>query len=881
VVRRLPTGTVTFLFTDIEGSTRLLQALGVEYRDVLERHASLLRGAIAANGGVEVSTEGDAFFAVFESAAGAVAAAVAGQRALHEASWPGNRPVRVRMGLHTGEGVLGGDNYVGLDVHRAARIAAAGHGGQVVISSATRELVDPAWPVGVALREAGTHRLKDLDRPETLFELVIDGTDEAHPPLRTLETPSNLPVELTSFVGRGRELDEIEALFEATRLVTLVGPGGTGKTRLALRAAARLQPSCADGVFFVDLAALTDPDLVAPEIARTIGVADEPGRAILDGLRAYLAGRELLLVLDNFEQLLPAAGVVADLFQAAPRLRLLVTSRALLNVYGERRFDVPPLALPSSDDTTDVTDLSANEAVGLFAQRALAARHDFALDTDVARTVAEICRRLDGLPLAIELAASRVALLEPAEILARLRQRLPVLAAGASNAPARQRTLTATIGWSYDLLDPSVQPVFRRLSIFAGGWTLEAAEAIANPDGEPGSTLDVLAELVGQSLVRRIGDRFESRFTMLETIRAYAANRLAEEGEAPAAGMRHSTYFRDLARRAAPHLRGADETGWLARVDDEQDNVRAVLDRSIELGDTETGLFVAASLWRFWLLRGYLREGRARLEALLALDAPAPAVVRARAYAALGGLAYWLSDPDATEAAYESALLLAREAGDIDVEAEAIYDLAFVPVMRFDPDEARRRFEASIAAAMRAGRDDLVAETRTSLGMFVLLGGELEAGLALIEAALAYQREQGDQFNISWTLAARGEGLRLLGRLEESQACFLEGLERNQASGNLPGIASSLNSIVSLESTAERHARAMRLKGVTLGIQSRTGASAPPLLLPGVDAEVRARAAIGDAAVDVELARGGEMHLDDLRAYAGEPFSGLGPPGGS
>jgi class 3 adenylate cyclase len=409
----LPMGTVTFLFTDIEGSTRLLQALGPSYRDLLERHAAILREALSAHGGVEISTEGDSFFAVFPSASQAVAATVTAQRALAREPWPNRQRVRVRMGLHTGEGQPGGDSYMGIDVHRAARIGAAGHGGQVVLSAATRTLVEGALPEGISLRDLGVHRLKDLGQPEHLAQLVIPGLEQDFPPLRTLDAPRNLPAELSSFIGRKRELDEVSELLAATRLLTLTGPGGTGKTRLAIRVAARLSSAFADGVFFVDLAPLNDPSLVGPTIARSLGLSDQAEQPIVDLLKGHLERRELLLVLDNFEHLLPAAKVVDGLLAGAPRVKALVTSRSILNLYGERTFEVPPLALPDPTHLPDLVELSSNEAVALFLERARMARPDFAVTKESAQAIAEICVRLDGLPLAIELTASRIRLLEP------------------------------------------------------------------------------------------------------------------------------------------------------------------------------------------------------------------------------------------------------------------------------------------------------------------------------------------------------------------------------------------------------------------------------------------------------------------------------------
>ena len=713
----LPIGTVTFLFTDIEGSTRLLQALGADYQDALERHAAIIRKALGDHDGVEVGTEGDAFFAVFESAQRAVMAAVSAQRALAEEHWPGGRRVRVRMGLHTGEGRLGGDSYVGLDVHRAARIGAAGHGGQILLSGASRALVQSALPQGVTLRELGLHRLKDLDDPEDLVEVIIAGLDGVFPAIRTLETPNNLPAEMTSFVGRQREVDSATELLASTRLLTLTGPGGTGKTRLALRIAASMLPKYRDGVFFVDLAPLSDPTLVGPTVAHSLGLSEEPQRPIIELLKEHLASRNVLLLLDNFEHLLGGSAVVSDLLAAAPRLTVLVTSRSTLNLYGEQEFAVPPLALPEPGAHADLARLSQNEAVALFIDRARAAKPAFEITDESAQAVAEICVRLDGLPLAIELAASRIRILGPPEILTRLREHLSVLATGGTNVPIRQRTLRAAIDWSYQLLEPAEQKLFARVAAFGGGCTLEAAEAVCNLSGELGlETFEGIATLVDQSLLRQTADEVESRFGMLETIREYGRDRLEAAGSADQIGHRHLRYFRDLAQMGERQFLGADQARWLDRFEREHDNVRVALRRAVDDHYADDGLQLAAALWRFWYQRGYLREGRAWLSELLGLQPAADPAATAKAHEALGGLAYWLSDAVTAQASYEAAARLSRELGDREAEAGALYNLAFVPVMRRDLDAAVRLFNESLALAREVGRPDLIAKNEHALG---------------------------------------------------------------------------------------------------------------------------------------------------------------------
>ena len=519
--RGLPSGTVTFLFTDIEGSTRLLDELGAErYAEALAEHRRIVRDAFTRHGGVEVDTQGDAFFVAFPTAPAALEAAEEAQRAL------GAGPVRVRMGVHTGTPHMAEEGYVGADVHRAARIAAVAHGGQVVVSSSAAELVDLS-----ALRDLGEHRLKDLTRPQQLHQLVGEGLPFDFPPLQTLERrTTNLPVQPTPLIGRERELNQTRELLAQTRLLTLTGPGGTGKTRLAVQLAAEVIDEYDDGVFFVDLANVVDPELVVPTVAQTLGIREGAGRALRDVVAEYLARRRLLLVLDNLEHVVGAGPDVTRLISTAPASKVLATSRAALRLSGEQEYPVPPL--PSA------------AAVELFAERARAVRPDFALDGDRS-VVTEICARLDDLPLAVELAAARVKLLPPAKLLERLEQRLPVLTGGARDVPARHRTLRAAIDWSFELLDDEEQALFARLSVFAGGLTLEAAETVCD------ASIEGLASLVEKSLLAQGESREgEPRFSMLETLVEYARERLDERGEAEAVADAHADYMQSLAQPA-------------------------------------------------------------------------------------------------------------------------------------------------------------------------------------------------------------------------------------------------------------------------------------------------------------------------------------------
>jgi predicted ATPase/class 3 adenylate cyclase len=865
----LPIGTVTFLFTDIEGSTRLLQALGKGYRDVLERQAAIVRQALAEHEGVEVSTEGDAFFAVFRSVTGAVAAAVTAQRALAEEQWPGGHRVRVRMGLHTGEGLLGGDSYVGIDVHRAARIADAGHGGQVLLSATSRALVETTLPEGVTLRDLGTHRLKDLDQSEHLAQLIIIGLDQEFPAIRSLETPSNLPEELTTFVGRESEVDEARRILATTRLLTLTGPGGTGKTRLAIRVAAGLGSTFGDGVFFVDLAPLTDPGLVGATTARTLGLSEQAQRPIIELLKEHLESREILLVLDNFEHILAAGEIVQELLTAAPRLKALVTSRSILNLYGEQEFAVPPLALPDPRSHADLALLSQYEAVALFIERARAAKPAFSITRETAPAVAEICVRLDGLPLAIELAASRIRMLEPAEILVRLQQHLPVLATGGSNVPARQRTLRGAIEWSHQLLNTAEQALFARLTIFAGGCTIEAADAVCNPSGELGlETIDGIAALVDQSLLRQAADGGESRFAMLETIREYGRDRLAASGDIDAIGQRHLRHFKDLALVGERHFVGLDQAAWLDRFEREHDNVRAALRGAVNERHVDDGLQLAAALWRFWYQRGYLREGRAWLKELIGLQPDTASAARAKAHEALGGLAYWLSDVVTAQGSYESAVGLYRELGDREGEAGALYNLAFVPVMRRDLDAAVGVFKESLALAREVDRADLVAKNEHALGVALRQAGDVKAGLPLLERAVAFFREGDDRHQLVWGLGEVAVAYHMLGQRQEAWAAFRETLSLVTEAGNLPGIAASLELISMLESSEGRHAEAARMAAAAAALRDETGVTGELMSSLAVDVTQVARAALGEEAVEQAVADGRAMTFDEAIEYA-------------
>jgi predicted ATPase/class 3 adenylate cyclase len=622
---KLPRGTVTLLFTDIEGSTRLLQQLGRDrYVSALEAHRRLLRESFERHGGVEVEMQGDSFFFAFASARDAVAAAADGQSALASHEWE-SEPIRVRIGIHTGEPVIVGGLYAGLDVHRAARVMSAAHGGQVLLSQATQELLDG----DVVLRDMGDHRLKDLSQPQRMHQLLIEGLRSEFPPLKTLERcPHNLPVQPNALVGREQELEEVKGLLrrDDVRLLTLTGTGGTGKTRLALQVAADLVEEFPDGVFFVSLASISDPDLVVSTIAHTLGLGEQPGQTIEESLVEYLRDKQMLLLLDNFEQIVIAAPAVADVLAAVPELRLLVTSRETLRVTTEQVYAVPPLPLPDLAEVHDAATLSQYDAVALFEERAMAAKPGFEVTNENASVIAEICLRLDGLPLAIELAAARATILPPQALLRRLDQRLTLLTGGRRDLAARQQTLRNAIGWSYDLLPDPEQALFSRLSVFVSGCQIEAAEAVCNLEGELGSdVLDGIQSLVEKSLLREKSDPDgEPRFWMLETIQEYARNSLASAGATEEMRRRHAMYFLSLAERADFESR-CDPTRWFERLDADDANLLAAFHWAREVGEADLMLRLASALWGFWLARGHITEGKNALEEAVLVSGKRPA----------------------------------------------------------------------------------------------------------------------------------------------------------------------------------------------------------------------------------------------------------------
>ena len=689
--------TVTLLFSDIEGSTRLLQRTGDAYPVLLAEHRRLLGDAFERHGAIHAATEGDGFFVVFPAATSAAAAAAEAQRALAEHPWPDANEVRVRIGLHSGEPRLVDGGWVGLDVHHAARVMAAGHGGQVLVSESTRTLLGQRFE----LRDLGEHRLKDLSASERLFQLVVAGLPAEFPPLATLgNRPTNLPASPNLFIGRTRELEELGALLarDDVRLLTLTGPGGTGKTRLAYQLARSALDDFANGVFFVRLAPVRDWELVAPTIVQTIGLRERAGESSHAALTEYLHDRRMLLVLDNLEQVVDVAPVLAEVLASAPGLKVVATSRTPLRLSVERAYAVSPLAL--------------DESVPLFVERARAAGADgFELTDENREAVAEICARLEGLPLAIELAAARVQTLAPAALLRRLDRRLALLTGGPQDLDERQRTLRGTIEWSYDLLSPAEQALFTRLGAFVGGGRLDAAEALCGSD----ETLDALESLVEQSLLRQRADSDgEPRFWMLETIREFALERLEASGEAEAVRQRHADWFADLAECLDAESRTGDQPAAIARLLDDYPNLRTAMGLARSRRDGELLLRLATALWPFWATRGYVGEGQRALEDALELSGRRPA----RALLGLSSLHVLSVSSAGLLEEVQEALRAAEELGDPLTLAQAWNLLGQVEgTLLGSLAQAEEAWQQALAYAERA---NLRAERADSIGWLMM-----------------------------------------------------------------------------------------------------------------------------------------------------------------
>jgi predicted ATPase/class 3 adenylate cyclase len=864
---------VTFLLTDIEGSTRLWEEDSRAMSLALARHDALVGDGIERHGGLVVRSrgEGDSVFSVFDRPADAVAAALDVQRALAAEPWPTPRPLRVRVAIHTGIAEIRDEDLYGPAVNRCARLRSIAHGGQTLLSKAVADAVAATLPEGAALADLGAHRLKDLSRPEQVFQLCHASLPASFPPVRSLEAlRHNLPVQLTSFIGRETEMAEVAKLLAAGRLVTVAGAGGAGKTRLALQVAAEVLERFADGVWLVELASTADPAFLPHALASAVGLREEGSRPVADALLDHLRGREALLVLDNCEHLVRPCALLAErILLACPNVRVLATSREPLGVPGETIWRVPPLSLPEPGLPPEA--VADSEAVRLFLDRAALREAGFGLTHANAAAVAQICTRLDGIPLAIELAAARVGLLSPEQIAAGLDDRFRLLTGGSRTALPRQQTLRALVDWSYELLDERERLAFARLSVFAGGFGLDAAEAVCGAGGVlPEEVLGLLAQLVDKSLV--IGEErgTEVRYRMLDTVRQYAQDRLAASGEAAAVRRRHRDFYAGLVERAEPELSGPDQPAWLDRLESEHDNLRAALEWSASRPDgAEPGLRQAAAMWRFWLLRGHWTEGRARLEAALAQPGDASALARAGALDAAGVLAGYQDDVTAARSLYEEALAIFTGLDDRRGVATVLNHLGIAAHLAGDYAGAGPIYRESLALWRSLGDKHYVARVLNNLGEVAQLEGDHETARALYEEALAVGRELGDRRDIATWLANLGMIARAQKEFERAAALHAEALELRRELTDKWGIVDSLEGLAGVAAERGDHERAARLFGAAEALRGEIGFPLTPSLRADYDRLVAlVRDGLGAAGFSAAWEVGRAMRMEAAVAFA-------------
>ena len=900
--------TLTFLFTDIEGSTALLARLEDDgYARVLAGHHALIRSALAAHDGREVDTQGDAFFAVFSSPRGCVAAVLAMQRAIQDHAWPGGEQVRVRMGIHCGEAARTATGLVGLEVHRAARVAAVAHGGQVLVSEAAAVLVRDWLPPGVSLADLGVHRLKDLGRPERIFQLHAPGLQAGFPPLRSLGNPAlpnNLPAQLSAFVGRGREVAAVRALVESSRLVTLTGAGGCGKTRLGLQVAAELLDGSGDGVWLAELAAVTDQDAVAPAISQALRLAVNPGRPALEALLDALEPQDVLIVVDNCEHLIGGCAKTAEaIVRRCPRVHLLATSREPLGIGGETIYRVPSLSLPGPGEAGPPAP-GSSDAVALFADRARAQGVALSVDEQAGPLVVSICRRLDGMPLAIELAAARLRSMSLAELHDRLDQRFRLLTGGSRTALERQQTLRATVGWSYSLLTGAERLLLARLSVFAGGFGLDAAEAVGGfGDLDVLDVADLLGSLVDKSLVVAEPAGAILRYRLLETIRLFAAERLAEAGEeeATVVAAAHCAHFLAVAEEAAPCLTGPEQGKWLARLDADQANLRRAAGYAAGRPDgTAVVLRLGVALDRYWWARSRLQEAFGLLVPVLRRPgAGADPALFAAALVTATGAAFFIDLAAARQLA-EQAVQVARQLGDERLLSTALAALCAGCSFAGEPETGRPFGHESVERARRLGDDVLLAEAlrryllsintidparalplyteaiactersgdhfinsrlNNNAGWAALVAGDIPAARAHLEAAAqAVQQIGWEDASVQENL---GDVLRAERDLDGARSTFEAALRISRRNGDTWNMAYAILGLALLAGDAGDWDRAATLHGVAQAFQDRTGNPWQELSARDCrDSLDQARAHMGDEQLDRAYAQGMALSLD-------------------
>ena len=793
----LPSGTITLLFTDIEGSTRLLQQLGGGYTRVLAESRKLLRKAFKHWNGYEVDTQGDAFFVVFPSATDALCASIMAQSSLAEYNWPEDLQVRVRIGLHTGEPEPAEEGYVGLDVHRAARIMSAGHGGQILLSQETYDLVESGLPDKVSLRDLGEYHLKDIEGLTRLFQVEIEGLANDFPLLKTpgMSIPRrSIPIPPTPLIGRDRELLEIRKHLQhdSQRLLTLTGTAGVGKTRLALQAALELTEKFLGDIFFIDLAQVRNTEGFMTAITQALDLREESNLPILEQIKEWLHDKRVLLVLDNFEQLVFAGSLLSTLLASCPKLKLLVTSRTMLHIQGEQVFDVLPLLLPNPKRLPKLEKLQDYPAIELFVERARAIQPDFQLNETNAPAVAEICARLDGLPLAIELAAARCRYFAPPVLLARLEQGLGVLSRQAPDLPERQQTLRAAITWSYELLEPTEQQVFRRLSIFRNGCTLEAAEQVCSSASLASDDIVAILEmLVDKNLLRQSGpDVEEPRFWQLQTLQEYGHERLEQSQELETIQAAHARYYLAWTKKIAPFLTGSLQAEWLERLDRDYENVRIALEWIIANADGESALQMCLSIRIFWEIRGYIREASAFLDRALQTSKEIESPLRADALHAAGFFALMQDDAPKAEGWLYEGQLLFRKTGDKTSMATILRLQGHLAAAKNNYKMGNRLLSEALTLYASMDNYERVARTREDLAQIAILQCDYKKARQLLEQNIAYLKESGEQFphplfHLSTLFFLSGENLEEAWRLSEESLEMFKRVQNRRLIGHI------------------------------------------------------------------------------------------------
>jgi predicted ATPase/class 3 adenylate cyclase len=869
--RGLPTGTVTFLLTDIEGSTAMWRSNPQAMLEAVTRHRKLIHRCVERYGGAlpKDQGEGDSVFAAFERATDAVAAVLALQLALAEEQWPEGAPVRVRAAVHTGEAEVRDGNYYGSALSRTARIRALAWGGQTLMSRTTYQLVKDYLPEDCVARHLGGYSLKDFEEHEDVYQLSGGILRSDFPPLQVREVkPNNLPLLLTKFVGREREIAKLKALLRSARLLTITGAGGSGKSRLAIEVGREMLDDFEDGVHMVDLSPLDDHSLVLPTITRSLEIHENPGATTFESLTQFLRDRHMLLVLDSFERVIQAAPAIGELLNACPELVVVVTSRAPLRLRGEQEFPIPALGVPDLDHLPKDADLSSYEAVALFVERARAASFDLQIGPEDARVVAEICNRLDGLPLAIELAAVRVRLLPLKVLLDRLSRRLDLLKGGAQDLPARQQTLRGLIDWDYDLLAAHEQTLFRRLSVCAGGFTLDAAAAVAEV-GEM-EAFEGVESLLAKSLLRRTGaGDGEPRFRMLETIREYALETLVAAGELEDAQRRHALFYLAFAEEARSHLRSADQIEWLRLIEIELDNMRSALRWAHEQPDPEIELRLTGALGMFWAFRGHVNEGRRWVEAALGRSTGHTTLLRANLLRAAANLARARADYEQGKALLEECLALQRKVGDDAGLAGALKDLANIHGDQGDITSARSLYESSLSYWRKLERPVGIHMTLNNLGYLAQVEGRLDEAIERFQEALTIARSIDDKTGIARLLMNLGSAMRERGDNSLAQRLLEESLLLWRDLGGKWDIVDAFEELAVVHTEQDNATGAATLLSVADALREAIGARRNLLESDAYEKhlnEVRAR--MSDSAFDAAWKEGRNMEMEQAVDFA-------------